>query len=684
MTSTDPLASATAANARPSIALIGLGPRGISVLERLSSVLVHADSQGPAAHPEHLDLHLIDATAPGGRIWDINQTRNLCMNTFAGGMTLFAEPGSSTQAPVVAGPILYEWVRLLLGDPADRKSIDAAKVELYDSCPADPAIVETFEPSILENLRPESYPPRAVYSYYSQWVYDVAISRLPDWVRVHVHQELATDLSPAEDSAAADIITLASGKTITATSTIFTSGWQDQGYNKQEKWILGTIEEYPELQWIRAGNPIDQNIDSIPAGANVIIRGLGMSFFDVLILSTVERGGRFVEDESARGGLRYEPSGREPRFLATSRRGYPFLPQADYKAVPGPADIPRLTKVVAELSDRDKPRSINYDTEVWPAVAKDAYANYVNTADASWFTVPREEVVAALDATELDPTTDHGGLAALDATLHSLAAADSEAASFSLIPYIDVSLRPQRNTDALTEDIAASVEKDIAASADAPNNPVRAALWSLGWSRKPTQVLGAEGRYTVESRRRMFNRAINAGQMACSGPPLFRSRQLLALVDAGIVTFLGGHPALGVDEKTHEWAITSSDSGSRLRTAPVLVDAWTHKPTVLTTPSDGVMRGLLEQGRLRPFTEYDIRDKPVYTASPELDFATRKAVTLDGSLDPRLHLVGIPAHEQYPDTTLAPPIPGTDSWFIQETDKAARSAWSVVTTPQEN
>ncbi len=63
----------------PSIALIGLGPRGVSTLERLVAHFNVVENP-----PQEFHLHLIDdAQHGGGRIWDTTQTKALCMNTFA-------------------------------------------------------------------------------------------------------------------------------------------------------------------------------------------------------------------------------------------------------------------------------------------------------------------------------------------------------------------------------------------------------------------------------------------------------------------------------------------------------------------------------------------------------------------------------------------------------------------------
>ncbi|MDY5840256.1 MAG: FAD/NAD(P)-binding protein, partial [Corynebacterium camporealensis] len=91
------------------IAIVGAGPRGVSLIERIAA---HLPADNAA-----LDIHLIDDAQHGaGRIWETTQTRTLCMNTLAGAVTLFTEPESTMSAPVLEGPTQYEWIKLLRGE----------------------------------------------------------------------------------------------------------------------------------------------------------------------------------------------------------------------------------------------------------------------------------------------------------------------------------------------------------------------------------------------------------------------------------------------------------------------------------------------------------------------------------------------------------------------------------------
>ena len=68
--------------------------------------------------------------------------------------------------------------------------------------------------------------------------------------------------------------------------------------------------------------------------------------------------------------------------------------------------------------------------------------------------------------------------------------------------------------------------------------------------------------------------------MAGSGPPAFRTRELLALIDAGLVELLGGHligpdvsellPELTLAQK---WDLTALEAARNIHTHPTLSEA---------------------------------------------------------------------------------------------------------------
>src|SRR5699024_2853140 len=358
--------------------------------------------------------------------------------------------------------------------------------------------------------------------------------------------------------------------------------------------------------------------------------------FDILILTTEERGGQFVEDSNAAGGLRYIATGKEPTYFASSRRGYPFMPQADDGGLPPAAEIPRLKKVVAELSDREGRRSIDYDVEVWPAVLRDAYHAYVKTlarVEPDALKADLDTVVQAIDDAEVDASVVFNGVSAMDDVISQYTTK-----RFSLLRWMHLLPANFDSSEELTAYLMQRLEEDLKDAEAGQDSPVRAALWSLGFSRKPTQVLGAEGRYTVESRHHMFDKAIALAQLACSGPPIFRTRQLMALVDAGVVKFIGGYPLLDTDRNTGELTMSSPSSGGVRDRGTTLFDAWVHKPDIRKTPLDPLMKDLVDKERVVPFTDVWEDGTELPTASVAQHPQSRRVLDADWQEDPRLHM----------------------------------------------
>lgn len=673
----------------PSIAIIGLGPRGVCLVERLAQW-----SRTPAARniDRSVHLHLIDdAPAGAGRIWDPEQTPTLCMNTLAGAVTLFTEPDSGIEGPILEGPTLYEWI-CLLRDPAAATSLPGPKVDTFALVPVDPAVRERFDEE-LARTRPESHPSRALYGAYIRWCLDVALSLLDDSITVHHHRTRARTVRALSTGATGrDIISLADGSTIIADSTIIAPGWLRPAPTPEEEQLADAVATHPQLTWVRPDNPVEQPVEDVPESGSVLVRGLGMGFFDVMALLTIDRGGRFVEDPSTRSGLRYEPSGREPHLMVTSHRGYPYLPKSEYHSLPPEAEIPRLKEVKRRLRP-DYPgtaapaaSSIDFRTEVWPAILRDAAEAYYRTlartqpeAFATPSSSPADASASAsstLDSliARLDAAPDEGLLDALPnlAAAHVPAPADRLDLRQLLIP-----LRGSFSSAAeLGEHIGDRMARDISEAVDARDSALKSALWSVSASRKPASIIGAEGAYTWDSRPTL-SAFMSLGQMVGSGPPLFRTRQLLALFDAGLVTFLGADPQLTLNEDGL-WEVHTASLPDHAFSSPVLVDAWMHRPTIgRCDPEDPLLSSLAEASRLRPFSLRTPEGTTLETGSPEVERRTRVLVHPDGSPDPRVHLVGIPTYAQMPDTTISP-IPGTQSLMLQETSAAAKSAWEVA------
>ena len=625
----------------PSIAIVGAGPRGISLVERLAAHLRATPLHSP------LHLHIIDDAPLGaGRIWDTEQTRTLCMNTLAGAVTLFTEPGSTTTAPVLEGPILYEWIQLLRGE---RPDIAPAKLELYDSHPPSEDLAASFAEELAQT-RPESNPSRALYGAYLEWVFEVALAQLPESVDVVQHRARALSIKEHGEQ---DAIELSDGTTVTADATVLAYGWQVPALNESERTLTDAADS--ELHWVRPDNPVEQPVSEVPAGEKVLVRGLGMGFFDVMALLTIDRGGEFVEDPSTRSGLRYEQRGEEPHFIVSSGRGYPYIPKSEYHALPPKAALTRLRAALAAL---DPEAELDFSTQLLPHILRDAYAEYYETqarVSPDALQRPLEDIITAIDAATVDAPDLRGMADQLRVALDGASTEPLDLAHWAH-PLADFA------GDDLTEYIAEGLARDIIEAVAAADSPLKSALWAISAARKPSSIAGSEGRMTWESRSTTYKEFMAFGQMVGSGPPLFRTRQLLALVDAGLVSFLGERPQLTVGEK---FTLRTAHGEA---SSTWLIDAWMHSPDVRRA---GDPLAVSLNGRVRAFVDHGQA-----TGSPETTW-NRRVVNPGGTEDPRLHIVGIPTYSQWPDTTISP-MPGTDPLMLQETDRTAGSLLNTL------
>ncbi|NEB74185.1 FAD/NAD(P)-binding protein, partial [Streptomyces sp. SID14478] len=131
-----------------SLAIVGAGPRGTSVLERLTASV---DELLPA--DARLTVHVVDPCPPGaGGVWRTDQAPELLMNTVASQVTLYTDDSVDCAGPVRPGPSLYEW---------------AARHDVP--------------------LGPDDYPSRAQYGRYLRQVFAAAVAAAPARVEVVVH-----------------------------------------------------------------------------------------------------------------------------------------------------------------------------------------------------------------------------------------------------------------------------------------------------------------------------------------------------------------------------------------------------------------------------------------------------------------------------------------------------------------
>lgn len=485
------------------ICLVGIGPRGLSVLERLCANAREVPHRS-------VRVHLVDPRlGVGGQVWRSDQSRHLLMNTVASQVTVFVDDSVECAGPVVPGPSLHEWARSIA------------------SSSAVPARVRREA----STLGPDSYPTRAFYGHYLDWTLRHLVEHAPANLVVTRHPHRAVDLLDADDGL--QTVVLANGDRLTGLdSVVLVLGHLGTTPTPAQRRLRDRAAR-DGLRYFPPHSPADVDLDAVPGGESVILRGLGLNFFDHMALLTAGRGGVFHHDRAGR--LRYEPSGDEPHLIAGSRRGVPYHARGENQKGVSGRHVPLfLTPRRIEALRASGP--LDFRSDIWPWVDREVRAVYYATTvvnrsgDAEGARFLRD----FRDLAETAPTTgsDDGLLRRFG--LGSTPRWDWESvatpcrtgfagpAEFRnwLLSYLDADIREARRGNV--------------------RGPLKAALDVLRDLRNEVRLLVDHGGLTGESYRDDLDHWFTPLNAFLSiGPPVQRVEQAVALIEAGVLTVVG-------------------------------------------------------------------------------------------------------------------------------------------------
>ncbi|MDN6329037.1 MAG: FAD/NAD(P)-binding protein, partial [Brachybacterium sp.] len=563
-TSTDARSTAgSGAAASTRLVLVGGGPRAIGVLERLAA---SATQPAHAAHlataPLHVDV--VDPHMPGsGRIWRAAESPLLLMNSRAADVSIFTDETVTCEGPIVAGPSLAEWAE---GIRRGEISAPTAGTERLAE---------------IEALQATDFASRRVQALYLEWFFGQVLAALPETVTVTVHRTTATAVHPAghrtqgagsagsmpytaesgtESDVPADLAGAGAGWSVEledraplAADLLLLAAGHTDSRPSAARHELAAFARRHGAAYLSPSQAADAPLHLLAPDQDVIVRGMGLAFIDLMALLTEGRGGRFTPDP--RPGepdrLRYHPSGQEPRLWVGSRRGVPY--HSKVRDEGAPAGLGELVHVTAEnLSAlEDGEGRLDFRADVVPLIAAE---------------IRHQVPDAPADAVGQEP------LAWLDDPLSGLHGDG----------------HPQVTRDAVVRHI----EQDLRSRTQGEATSARALfqlllrLHGVLVDQLPTSRLrgGAAGGYP-----RWWHSLFS---FVDSGPPPHRLRQLLALERAGVVHFLGPRTAVTADESAGRFTARGA-AGVRV-TADALVDAFLPTAT-LTHSTNPLLRALIDE-----------------------------------------------------------------------------------------
>ncbi|WP_424217603.1 FAD/NAD(P)-binding protein (plasmid) [Streptomyces sp. BI20] len=639
------------------VCIVGAGPRGLSVLERIC-----ANARTVSA-PRTITVHVVDPHRPGpGRVWRTAQSRHLLMNTVASQVTVFTDDSVTMAGPVEKGPSLYEWCAALAlsGTPAGPEGVDAAVL-------AEAA-----------RLGPDTYPGRALYGAYLEDAFDRIVMGAPERVRVRVHRTTAVALGEG-GTPDAQCLTLADGTRLDGLDAVVLA----QGHvparptprearTAQEARALG-------LRHVLPANPADVDPSGPRPGRPVLLRGLGLNFFDHMALLTTGRGGRFERVDDPDGGpgtLVYRPSGREPLLYAGSRRGIPYHARGENEKGAHGRYHPRLLtpETIAALAARAAAGDrVHFGADVWPLVAREVESVYYGTL-----------------------LTSRGRDAEREEFVDRYLATPAGEATWELLAAHRISADVAWSWEGLSQPYGQRVFADRAAfgrwlldhlAADARearagnlSGPLKAALDVLRDLRNEIRLIVDHGGLEGNSHRdelQGWYTPLNA--FLSIGPPVSRIEELAALMRAGIVELIGPGMRVRVDPDGPDgpaFEATSDRVGGEPVRADTLIEARLPEPDLRRT-DDPLLAHLLATGQAAPYRIPGSYGTGHETGGLTVTRRPYHVVDAEGRAHPRRFAYGIPT-EAVHWVTAAGIRPGVDSVTLGDSDAIARAVLDLT------
>ena len=516
------------------IAIVGLGPWGVCALERI----VTTARRGLRAGLE-VEIHVIEPGTPGSGVYDPTQPDYLLLNSTCAAIALhpFAD-----QADLPSYCIsLYDW--------ADAQGYRW----VGDFCSLDPSG---------RRIEPGDYLPRRLMGEYLYWFYRALVAAAPPSVRVIHHPTSAIDLVALVEGH--EEVHLANGSVLLVDHVVVTSGHTANEETGEEGSYPRQLNPYPVTKYVQ----------TLPAGSTVAVSGMGLVAMDVVTALSLGRGGRFTDQGQ---GLRYQPSGQEPVIQVFSRGGLPSTakPAVGIKRTDSYKPVICTFEALDRLSGRSagSRRQVDVRRELLPLLFAEMTARYYaqmafKAGAPTDGAAVREQLRVAWDEDRFSQE-----VAGLGARFGDF---DAKALFFGGKPKFQSSKDYDRFVyDALADDLRESEAVD--------GSPVKSAAEVFAIFRDPMRSVVEYGGMSLDSYLD-FNADIRTRiTRLTAGPPAQRIRQLLALMDSGVLQApYGPAPAMG-----------RTDSGpARTRISSTALEQG-HAADV-----DAVIRGHLEDPRI--------------------------------------------------------------------------------------
>lgn len=573
------------------ITLIGTGPRGMSVLERIMARL------NQDAPEEKIKLIVVDERHLGqGRIWDSLQSKNYLMNTLSTEISAFSGLGDVSAAKPGAGPSFAQWWKSVHDD-----------FDFY-----------------------QGYAPRRYYGEYLNFVWKTILDHTPEQVELVTKVASITDLLP--ETGGYRVINTEGGSWLTD-AVIIATGHSVNHYPAEFQILENLPQRVAGLKFFRGDAANEMELDAIEPGEPTGVVGLGLSFFDVVSELTEGREGRFTLD--AKNNYIYHRSGREPQLYCGSRGGLPILARGlNQKPANFKYQSVIFTQEVVKALRKEKNSNVNFETDIWPLLEAEVNFSWMRQMIANLQGELEAEKFTALvqqHHIKNSPTLAYfaSEILATDVSPLSL---KQLAQPFKRKTFQDEAHWMSSLLSLLRADTLEAEQGNV-------SSPLKGALDVLRNIRDNIRVVVDFGGLTPDSHRKFIEEYMPVFTLLSAGPPLFRLKQLDALIVSGVVSIVPPGMRLSAQETHYQINADSIEGYSRKVTS--IIDA--RIPVAnLQQDKNPLIANLYKSGIFTPFINYGHGDDKFETGGVNITDTPFHPIDSQGKVHTGLFVLGIP------------------------------------------
>ena len=375
-------------------------------------------------------------------------------------------------------------------------------------------------------IGPHDFLPRRIMGEYLEWFYEVLCAEAPANLTIKYHPTSAVDLAATDDGR--ERVSLENGEQLVVDDAILTTGHVQDLRHMTGAGPLATTP-YPVQAYLATTGPHEK----------IAVEGMGLVALDVITALTIGLGGHYTD--APYGRLVYHRSGREPSIYLFSRSGYPYCAKSFATADPVGDYEPAICtmEAVAALKRHDDgtKRAIDARHELLPLVFAEMELCYYMTA-ARQADGPEEARSVRELLVEAWASGTFGEVCALLAGKYGEFSAEAHLFAGKDAHYSGAHDYQDKIYSVLDADLAEAL-------VTGGTSPLKAALETLRALRDTLRLAvefkGLHLTSHVDFQVNMHSRFARL----VAGPPAFRSQQLLALIDAGVLSLpFGPSPEL--------------------------------------------------------------------------------------------------------------------------------------------